>query len=357
MTISSYHAVPYRSEYKPDVAKLLTGLWSDDPVKNSSYFEWKYEDNPYAESPLGILILHHGEVVGFRGYFALRFEVPGRNDNVPILIPGDTCVRLDHRRKGLSVTMGDLAKQEYAERHRLFLNMTCSRESLPGYRRMGFLPLAERVFLTRASLLGSVRYILADRATLRPPRGVVDSGRTGELEVSTRPRAAEMAVLVSEQSSRRDKIGLLQDERFFRWRFRNPQRNYAFYYSFAGDLLTGYVVIGLSRNNRRGFILDYAQISDDALRTILRQVIRAKRFDILSIYDFCLEQPLADTLKQLGFSRHGLVRAAERRLSGELPILIRPIRETYVEADLFIEGLDTRDINNWCLKPICSDGA
>ena len=163
MANSDYQAIPYRSKFKLRVAELLRGLWSDDPAENLSYFEWKYEDNPYTETPLGIVVLHDGNVVGYRGYFACRFEVRGKNNDISILIPCDTCVSPDHRRKGLSVVMGDLAKKEYAERHPLFLNMTCTHKSLPGYRRMGFLPLANKVFLTRASLIGSARYILSDR--------------------------------------------------------------------------------------------------------------------------------------------------------------------------------------------------
>ncbi len=75
MANSDYQAIPYRSKYKLRVAELLRGLWSDDPAENLTYFEWKYEDNPYTETPLGIVVLHDGNVVGYRGYFACRFEV------------------------------------------------------------------------------------------------------------------------------------------------------------------------------------------------------------------------------------------------------------------------------------------
>lgn len=107
MAKSSYEALPYRPEFKLHVEALLRGFWSDDPVENLSYFEWKYEDNPFSEPPLGIVALHDGEVVGYRGYFACRFEVRGKNDNIGILVPGDTFVSPAHRRKGLSVVMGD----------------------------------------------------------------------------------------------------------------------------------------------------------------------------------------------------------------------------------------------------------
>lgn len=285
---SSYEALPYRPEFKLQVEALLRGFWSDDPEENLSYFEWKYEDNPHAETPLGIVALHEGEIVGYRGYFACRFEVRGKNDDIRVLVPGDTFVSPAHRRRGLSVLMGNLAKQEYAQRHPLFLNMTCSRQSLPGYRRMGFLSLATKAYLTRASLFASARAILFNRTGVPTHRRVIEYGRFGQIEVSTEPRPAEMAAIAAAQRDETDRIRLFQDERFFRWRFRNPQSRYLFYYAMDGDRPTGYVVIGATPDSGRAFILDIAQEDETAVRTILEYVITAKPFDVLSIYGFGL---------------------------------------------------------------------
>ena len=153
------------------------------------------------------------------------------------------------------------------------------------------------------------------------------------------------------------KIKLFQDEQFFNWRFQNPQRKYVFYYLLDGDRAVGYTVVGFSANNRRGFILDYAQTDDSAIETILGHAAGARHFDVISVYDFCLERKLANALGRLGFRHHNPIRLLERRLDGELPLLIRPIQETYANEDFFIEGLDSREIENWLLKPICSDGA
>ena len=86
MATSEYDAILYRREFKLAVIDILRGLWSHDRAENVSYFEWKYEDNPYAEAPPGIIVLHEGKVVGFRGYFSSRFQVRGKSDNIPILM-------------------------------------------------------------------------------------------------------------------------------------------------------------------------------------------------------------------------------------------------------------------------------
>ena len=207
--------------------------------------------------------LYKGEVAGFRGYFAARFEISEKDNNHVVLFPGDTCVHPAHRRKGLSVAMGNMAMKEYAQRYRLFFNTTCTRNSLPGYRRMGFLSLA-------------------------------------------------------------------------------PKR---------------YVVMGVSPNNQRAYILDYSGKTGSEYKEILRYVTKAKHFNIISIYDFCLNDALRRALKSLGFQTHSLVRSIEKRRHGELPLLIRPVQEAYDEEDFLTEGVDVRRIENWSLKPICSDAA
>jgi hypothetical protein len=115
--------------------------------------------------------------------------------------------------------------------------------------------------------------------------------------------------------------------------------------------------MGISPNNQRGYILDYAEEVGSAIGEILESAIKARHFNLLSIYDFCLDNTLMQTLKRQGFKTQSLVRIIEKKLNGELPLLIRPVKETFKESDFFIEGIDSRRIENWSLKPICSDAA
>jgi hypothetical protein len=348
--------VHYRPEFKTQVLDLLQTLWGDDPRTNRSYFEWKYEANPYTESPLGIVALQQGRVAGFRGYFAVRFEVPGRNDKILVLCPGDTCVHPECRRQGLSVKMGKLAMREYAGRYASLLNTTCSQDSLPGYLKMGFLPLAGKVYVTQASLLGVARYALSRRQVSPIEAARVRLGSRGKILVSQAPRPEEMSALAAGQGPIEGKIGLVRDATFFRWRFGNPRGKYLFYYRLEDGVAAGYVVLGLSPNNRRGYLLDYAPAGGPAIPEIL-STIRSERFDILSIYGFCLDDTLRPVLSRLGLTANSLVRVLEKKLGGELPLLIRPVTESPAEADWFVEGLDMRKIESWSLKPIFSDAA
>ena len=106
-----YDICLYTPEMMPQVVDLMAHLWAEDPRARQAYFRWKYVDNPCTEGPLGIVALSRGGVVGFRGYFAARYEIPDRTRDLIVLCAGDTCVHPDHRRMGLSVTMGNLAME------------------------------------------------------------------------------------------------------------------------------------------------------------------------------------------------------------------------------------------------------
>jgi hypothetical protein len=251
--------------------------------------------------------------------------------------------------------MGNLAMQEYADRHPLFLNLSCTRNSLPGYQRMGFLTLAPKASVARYSLFRLARYILAPNKQRPLIAGNFALGRSGAVLVSDAPRPEEMAALIAAQTRQDARLRPYQDAAFFHWRYRNPQQKYLFYYLMQDGGISGYVVLRLSPNNRRGYILDYEGGSGSALLQLLAHIIKGKEFDVLSIPSYGVDAVLGPALKTAGFRANGLVRIIEKRLHGELPVLVRPVKKDFAEDDLFIEGVDVRRIENWALKPICSD--
>jgi hypothetical protein len=353
---ASYEIAPYRSEWGLQVAELMVHLWGADIEANLAYLRWKHEDNPFSREPLAIATLREGRVVGFRGYSALPFRAAGGAD-VLILCPGDTCVHPNHRLAGLSVKMGQAAMKAYGDRYPLFMNWSCSKPSLPGYLRMGFRGLAEKDHLNHARPLGALHHLLALQESHPLAQSRVRFGRRGDVEAAAAPRPAEMAALASAGETAEGKLLLRRDETFFGWRFANPRGKYVFYYLLRGDVPAGYVAIGVSSNNRRGFILDFAMGEGGALEEIVRFILRAKHFDVVSVYTFCLTGQQRRTLEKLGFRATGLLPYLETRRNGRLPLLIRPVKETFGEEDFTIEGVDTREIASWSLMPIGSDAA
>jgi GNAT superfamily N-acetyltransferase len=357
MTFDGYEIRLYRSEFFPQVVDLLKYLLGNDHESNRDYFKWKYDDNPYTEFPLGIMALYKGKVVGFRGYFATRFQIKVKNDKIVSLCPGDTCVHPDHRRKGLSVAMGNRASEEYSGKYPFFLNLSSTKISLPGYLRMRFLPLSSKKYLTRCSMAGLVKFLFNAKKRCHQIAPKVPFGTFDDIIVSQQPRPEEMHILVEGLEVSTDKITLYQDEDFFRWRYANKHNKYIFLFRIKNEVIIGYIVIRVSPNNRRGYIVDYAQGDETSIEKILKFIIKAGFLDVLSIYHFSLTDDIKHKVQDLGFKKVSLFRVIERRIKGELPLLIRPVNHDYSNSDFFVEGLDLRKIENWHIKGICSDDA
>jgi hypothetical protein len=147
----------------------------------------------------------------------------------------------------------------------------------------------------------------------------------------------------------------LKDEEFFRWRFNNKRKKYMFYYCRKEHTTVAYMVIRLSPNGHRGYIIDEASCDDTSMESMLRVALEHEHFDVLSIYDLRLDKDIVQCLKGLGFRAGGLMRLFEKRTRGEWPLLVRPVKQEYVEDDWFLNGLDVRQAENWHIREVCSD--
>ena len=353
--MGDYEIRVYTPELMPQALKVLQVLWGVDVETNQAYFQWKYPDNPYVDRPFGIIALSHNTVVGFRGYFATHYAVPGQPQPMLVLVPGDTCVHPDHRRQGLSVKMGRLAMETFAEVSPLFLNMTATQKSLPGYLKMGFQPIAPKVYVSAYSLPGLLMYLATYTHRPRQPTLTLQSGTTTNISLSTRAQPEAMAGIIAAQAQAGRNIALVQDEAFFQWRFANPRKRYLFYYYHESRRITGYVALGLSPNMRRGYVLDCADIDGTSVAKLFRHIMKQGDLNILSIYQFSLDERLTRSLDRVRLKRKGLLRWIERHKTGELPLLIRPVKTKYKEGDWFFGDYDLRNINHWQIKEIGSD--
>ncbi len=345
----------YTPEMMPQVVDLMAHLWVEDPGVRQEYFRWKYVDNPYTEHPLGIVALHGGRLVGFRGYFAARYEIPDRTRDLIVLCAGDTCVHPDHRRMGLSVLMGNLAMDAFAETYEILLNMTTTFASLPGYLRMGFHPLAKKAYLSQYGLPGFIKYLVTYNRRPEPEEGKITFGTFDRIQVSDRPDSERMSAVCAEGESKENRFSFRRACLSSGGGSGTLFKKYIFYYHYQDNEMTGYVAVGLSPNHRRGYVLDFADRNGESVVDILRFIIQQRHFDILSIYDFCLSDDFRKRLKGLRFKTTGLVRRIEKKRTGELPLLIRPVKRDCTQGDWIIEGLDIRRIENWKITEICSD--
>lgn len=357
MATSGYELKRIDADMLPRVADLLCHLTHDSPENNLAYLTWKYRDNPFAPpEPLGFAAVKDGAVVGFRGFFPTAWHVPGRNGTITVLAPGDTVVDPAHRRQGLSVALGRLAMAELAADYPVFINLSAGPASVPGYLRMGFVRLHDKLYLTRASLLGLARYAFS-----RKPARLDDAvafGDFGDFTVTSEPLPDAMARVAAAPPPGPPKLTRLQDEAYFRWRFAAGRKGrYVFCFARENGTVTGYVVLCVAPHNRRAYILDYSRRSPPAVEDILRFIVRTMRIGMYSVWSFTPDETMRKVLGKLGFRLRRLTLLRERFRRHVWPIMVRPVKESPAEEDWFVAGLDIRSIGSWELSQICSDSA
>ena len=70
----NYEIVRYDPDLKAEIIKLQTRLWGPDLILNASYFEWKYERNPYLRELLIYLAMDNDKPIGMRGFFGVQWQ-------------------------------------------------------------------------------------------------------------------------------------------------------------------------------------------------------------------------------------------------------------------------------------------
>jgi len=367
----SYELVRYQPEHKSQLIELQTHLWSPQRALNAAYFEWKYERNPYVESPLIYLAMYRGRAVGMRGFFGVRWEAGAPSQRLTALYADDMVIVPEHRQRGLmAVIMNsafeDLAKRPYDFAFNLSAGAVTLRSSLAmGWRSAGWMrPMRWRTVPT--ALSGRLRQLLrkAPPAARSLGRVGVGRGRSFESEppfdparldpavsVGDAPRSSEMAELVARLGSA-GRISHVRDQEYFEWRFRNPLSRYRFVY-WDEARLEGYLVLQEYTSefgDRESVNIVDWEASDSAIREgLLRSAVAVARGRRLSTWTATLPEATVGLLADYGF-------AAEREPPEAAPpsVIVRALAFDKLQAGWMLGGLPFLDLGSWDLRMLFS---
>jgi hypothetical protein len=181
-------------------------------------------------------------------------------------------------------------------------------------------------------------------------------GAFGQIMVSDSARPEAMAELAGRSNSEEHRLSLSKDKIFFKWRFANTKNKYVFYYKEKTNTVSAYIVLRLTSGGRRGYLIDFEASTEQDLSDLLTVVVNQWRADILSVYDYSLVGRWRKLFAQFGFKASGLLGIIEKKNRGNWPLLVRPITENPTESDWWVANRDIRNIGNWHIKEICSDG-
>ena len=320
----AYDIVPYDSGLKAQIADLQRHLWSGDADANIAYLEWKYERNPYWETPLIYAATCDGRVVGMRGMYGSTWQIGAEGGAFAIPCADDFVIVPEHRNRGLFSLIMRAALDDAARRGHAYVfslspgPVTLVTSLVSGWSRVGVMrPLRRRrprgllprcrSGLSKVPVLWRLAEGLSRRALRRPPFRRLDRregrhrlGRGREIDLERGPRVGAMADLVR-RLGHDGRVRHVRDERYLAWRFQNPLHEYRYLF-YEDDGLEGYLVLQAYRGDRRRGvnIADWEGTTSEIRADLLRAAIEWGDFDQLSVWtatlsDEALEQLTAAT--------------------------------------------------------------
>lgn len=365
----NYEIHPYSPELKDQILKLQTHLWSPDLAMNAAYFDWKYHQNPYSDSPLIYLALQSGQVVGMRGLMGAAWQT--REGGQPFVVPcaADVVIHPQHRNQGLFEQLTQAALQEAANRgYPYALNLSAGRVTTIsllglGWRSAGRIHIMQWCNPTRkapTTLTGrGIRFL--KRKALGEPHvfhsldsheGKRSLGTVGSITIQKTPRPKEMcelAVRVKGVQGLRHKV----EPHYYAWRFQNPLAGYRFLF-WNDARLEGFLVLQTSVNQTRKWIalVDWEAANEQIWSDLVKAAIDLGQFNELRIWSNNLPEEAKTILFDLGFL--DLNEQASLKLNPPT-ILVTPTAEGLDPQEWALGGRSLLDLTQWNLRMIFSD--
>jgi GNAT superfamily N-acetyltransferase len=375
-----YEFVRYHPDLKRQVVELQTHLWSPSEALNTSYFEWKYERNPYLDGPLIYLAIHNGRVVGMRGFFGVQWEAGVPAERFTSLYADDMVILPEHRNQGLmpkimSAAFDDLARLRYDYIVSLSAGPITFLSSLSmGWRSAGTMEwMCWRPWRSafRSGLSDLIRPFPSVYRTIQNLRSKrFPNSRWSMMDIELEharqtlkadpwisfhdvPRCAAMAELV-ERIGHSGRIRHVRDVEYFHWRFQNPLSRYRFLF-YEKDRLEGYLVLqeytSEFADRGRVNIVDWEANGVAAKAELLRAAIALTRTGPLIVWSATQPPETTELLRKNGFKHW---RQMEVRMGSGPAVLVRPACKERLEGEWLLAGLRMADLASWDLRMLYS---
>lgn len=255
----------YKPEDKKEIIDLLgNNFWSKSPKERCDYFKWKFEDNPFLDSPCAFVATYNDSIVAFRGYFVIPIR---NNDNMYFTAQlCDTFTHPDFRNKGLysSLTAFSLNQLEKDGRFLVTQNTSSGGKTMKSCLKLGWKPISEREHLFKFTAKGIIckligkshDFIKAD--IFRQDKHII---------IADESRLDDMLTF----SFKYDRMSHIRDKVFYSWRLSNPLATYryAYIYDLRNHILA--YIIFLDMGGGRYDIIDFNYSDEKALKQLLNK--------------------------------------------------------------------------------------
>jgi GNAT superfamily N-acetyltransferase len=369
MNPERYEIVNYDQRFKEAVLELQTLLWNPSHAVNAAHLGWKYHQNPYAPTPHIYLALHHGHVVGMRGFYGSKWEGGTPAEVQIMLCAGDVVIAPEHRGVGLPTRIMEHALADLASVNVPFLlSLSGGKATRRGSLSMGWDSLGPITIMrrehraTRTQTLWRRLHRVPNDSGAEKPFSRLDrflGQRDGQVQLrkgmylSRAPRPEEMAALVT-RVGHDGRVRHVRDETYFSWRFQKPLSTYRFLY-LGRSHLEAYLVLQIPAYEATGrpiYIVDFEAETDAAAMQLLDAGLELGELNGVTIWSPSLSLSRQDLLGRRGFVTYGTQSPAD-----DFPtILVRPAARTVPDRPWLMGGRNLSDPGSWDLRYLYSDG-
>lgn len=376
----NYKIVRYDSIYNDQICELEKENWGSNSNLIKSYFQWKYFENPYSDSPKLYLALLEGKVIAVRGVYETKWQLGESAESFIALCSSDLVIHPKHRNKGLHPELMNFMKNDlYDLGYRYLFNFSANPINLIstlaiGWKSIGRIKIMEKQFQRKEfSALISIKKLLKiigiNKVLRRGINKVLSHGEKGNpyiydiiykntkskvpsrIKIENHPRPEEMYSLVKKLIPK-NKIILTRDVGFFSWRYKSPLSDYLFLYWYDNEL-KGYLVAQtrLYRGLNNFNIIELEAVNSVIKKELLRCLVILLEFSPITIWSNMLDDNCNKFLASIGFSE----TSSTKSLADYTPtVLVQTTGNS--DAKIEFQGCDLLDINNWDLKMIYCDG-
>ncbi|MDS0280545.1 GNAT family N-acetyltransferase [Haloarcula onubensis] len=362
MAGNEYRIRPYRPSDRAGFLSLYETVWGHR--KDSDWFEWRFEANPYRDGVQMIVAEHDDGIVGAEPLLPFRLRVG--DQRLAAFQPVDWIVHPDHRRQGLFTRMTERLLQRFADDAALLFNFP-NDALLPGlqsfdWRVVGDVPTSYRVQNPRP-LLTDVVGPTAERAldpVVRVGSAAMNLGLAaldrigapsadGTVEVYDGVPVQTLARLYDATSP--SAIHVPRDDAYLNWRFDNPNWETTTYVAAPDGTPVASLVAATEDLDgcTTTMILDAQPMCEvvdgEAIERLLVRLLRDHRdADVVKAPGWYAPQ----LRRRYGFWHDSALSAS--RLPSVSRVAVRPLATGDLDADAWhVDGRSLVDRENWRL--------
>lgn len=327
---------PFETNYLDQVLVLLEPLWGYLSLEERKvYFKWKYIQNPNIKNTTAYIALDEelNKVIAFRGYFALKFTL--NNKELLFNVFSDAVVHMDYRRKGVfkKLTEFSLNKLSSVKQNRVIYSISSNSYANNSHLNQ------KSVKLTTKKTLYKFKY-LNYKTKLN-------------IEYSKKCDYNEIKFLYKSLINK-NKFYFSYDAEQLLWRYNNPITHYNFIYVRKNDAKLSCYLSYYKIDSTRVHVIDYIYEDVNDFKAALSYLEKKEKNLLTQIEVFSSEEDIF--FKQLlGFKPFNLLKKIFKKPIVN-DILVRPLPFEFTLENWKIDDIDIREIKNWHLTLICSDG-